>query len=116
MSESKTADTNTKTVNEIDEPDHEQQVMQAIKDTQNGFEEDLESSSDDSSRESALQFPDFTIKVGMTVLEDKLSHTQFSGYKAVLTDERNGETVEYVGEHPADAVLGAIEEATDGVY
>ena len=98
MSESKTADTNTKTVNEIDEPDHEQQVMQAIKDTQNGFEED------------------FTIKVGMTVLEDKLSHTQFSGYKALLTDERNGETVEYVGEHPADAVLGAIEEATDGVY
>ena len=98
MSESKTADTNTKTVNEIDEPDHEHQVMQAIKDTQNGFEED------------------FTIKVGMTVLEDKLSHTQFSGYKALLTDERNGETVEYVGEHPADAVLGAIEEATDGVY
>ena len=98
MSESKTTDTNTKTVNQMDEPDHEQQVMQAIKDTQNGFEED------------------FTIKVGMTVLEDKLSHTQFSGYKALLTDERNGETVEYVGEHPADAVLGAIEEATGGVY
>ena len=89
----------TKTVNQIDEnSEAEQQVMQAIKDTQNGFEED------------------FTIKVGMTVLEDKLSHTQFSGYKALLTDERNGETVEYVGEHPADAVLGAIEEATDGVY
>ena len=99
MSESKTADTNTKTVNQIDEnSEAEQQVMQAIKDTQDGFEED------------------FTIKVGMTVLEDKLSHTQFSGYKALLTDERNGETVEYVGEHPADAVLGAIEEATDGVY
>ena len=89
----------TKTVNQIDQnSEAEQQVMQAIKDTQDGFEED------------------FTIKVGMTVLEDKLSHTQFSGYKAVLTDERNGETVEYVGEHPADAVLGAIEEATDGVY
>mgnify|MGYP000379632592 CR=1 FL=1 len=89
----------TKTVNQIDEnSEAEQQVMQAIKDTQHGFEED------------------FTIKVGMTVLEDKLSHTQFSGYKALLTDERSGETVEYVGEHPADAVLGAIEEATDGVY
>ena len=99
MSESKTADTNTKTVNQIDEnSEAEQQVMQAIKDTQHGFEED------------------FTIKVGMTVLEDKLSHTQFSGYKCHLVDERSGEEITSVGEHPAHAVLSAIEEATDGVY
>jgi len=95
--------TETQTVTTIDESadeDNDEAIAteQALTDTQEGFKED------------------FVIKVGTTIIEDKLSGTQAAGYRAECTDKRTDETYMSVGEHPADAVLTCIEEATDGLY
>jgi len=61
----------------------------------------------------------FTVEVGTTVVEDKISGTPYSMYKATVTDTEDptaDTNVEYLGEHPADAVLGAIEKASGGVF
>jgi len=61
---------------------------------------------------------EFTIEVGTTLVTDELSGTQHAMWRATVTAtdaSRHSEDATNIGKHPADAILGAVEEATDGV-
>ena len=63
--------------------------------------------------------PQFDISVGTTVVEDKSTNGVMEMWKVTVSGESDhpavDEDVSCLGEHPAEAVLGAIERATDGV-
>jgi len=109
MTNTKTQNNQTQTVNRIDE-----QTDDGI-----GSGGSDASVSDESDTVAVDDFhKEFTIEVGTTLVTDELSGTQHAMWRATVTATdaaRHSEDATNIGKHPADAVLGAVEEATDGV-
>jgi len=93
---------------------HENSVFESQPSTDT---EDLYQASTDTDTEDIYEAK-YDVEIGTTVVADEANGSQQVMWRAEVVwtaDDTDMEEVQYLAEHPAEAILGAVEESTGGV-